>query len=171
MIHVQGFPAMQLTLLKIQQTPQQVFLHAEHSSSESPADSISEFSDFHLRCSHPINSEVESIHLEFNGAYLSQIARQPQKREIIATAAPPIEQRSGLQIDKLESCTREEKRVTEFRVSVPRTSFEGKMEIESLSWKAIFISESQQRRVAQFEMALPTLSPRRLAKSVLESAK
>lgn len=171
MIHVQGFPAMQLTLLKIQQTPQQVFLHAEHSSSESPADSISEFSEFHLRCSHPINSEVESIHLEFNGAYLSQIARQPQKREIIATAAPPIEQRSGLQVDKLESCTREEKRVTEFRVSVPRTSFEGKMEIESLSWKAILISESQQRRVAQFEMALPTLSPRRLAKSVLESAK
>lgn len=171
MIHVQGFPSMQLTLLKIEQTPQQVFLQAEYISSENPKDSNSEFVEVHLRCSHPINSEVESINLEFNGAYLSQIARQPQKREPSTITSTPIEQRSGLQVDQLDSHTQQDKQVTEFRASIPRTSFEGNMEIESLSWKAILISETQQRRVAQVEMALPALSPRRLAKTVLESVK
>ncbi|MCA9005149.1 MAG: hypothetical protein KDA70_07720 [Planctomycetaceae bacterium] len=172
MIKVQGFQSMQLTLLKIKPTSQQVSLEAEYAPSENSVDSSSQFVEVQLRCSHPINSKVEKICLEFNGAYLSQLARQPQKRDATALDdSDSIEQRSGLRLVLLNSETQQNKQVTEFNAFIPRTSFEGKTNMERLSWKAIVISEIQQRGVAQVEMAFPSSPPRRIAKTVLDAAK
>ncbi|MCA9019571.1 MAG: hypothetical protein KDA74_05485, partial [Planctomycetaceae bacterium] len=171
-IKVQGFQSMQLTLLKIKPTSQQVSLEAEYAPSENSVDSSSQFVEVQLRCSHPINSKVEKICLEFNGAYLSQLARQPQKRDATALDdSDSIEQRSGLRLVLLNSETQQNKQVTEFNAFIPRTSFEGKTNMERLSWKAIVISEIQQRGVAQVEMAFPSSPPRRIAKTVLDAAK
>ncbi|WP_145225339.1 hypothetical protein [Gimesia algae] len=171
MINVQGFPSMQLTLLKIEQTAQQVSLQANYTSAENPVDSISEFVAVHLHCSHPVNSKVEMISLEFNGAYLSQVARQPQKLDISTISSASIKQRSGLQVTMLNSRTQQKKQQTDFRVSIPRKNFDGKTGAESLSWKVILISETQERSVVQAELNLPALSPRRLAKGVSDTAK
>lgn len=170
MIKVQGFPSMQLTLLKIKQPSQQVSLQAHYISTEYPAESISEFVEVRLRCCHPINSKVELISLEFNGAYLSQVARQPHKLDTTPITSAQIKQRSGLQITKLDSLIQQGKQQTEFRVLLPRTNLDGKTGAESLSWKAIVISEAQDRSVAQTEMPFPSLTPRRLAKTVSDSA-
>lgn len=171
LIKVQGFPLMQLTLLKLEQPAQQVSLQANYAITENPRDSISEFVEVQLRCSHPVNSLVETISLEFNGAYLSQAERQPQKIDMTTISSGPIEQRSGLQINIQDIETDQEKQLIDYRVLIPRTSFEGKTGIESLSWKAIVISENQNRNVAQVELDLPSLPPRRLAKTVSDSAK
>lgn len=161
-IEINGFPGMQLTLLKLPKGRDQLSLSASDTGHDLVESRLRESVEVRIHCIHPAHSEVESISLELSGAYLSRTERQP--RQFLARA---LESSLTLNQETLEAAltrTQDEngKRTTEFLMRIPQNYLKKHPLPASMTFKAIIKTENQQWIAGQCNLELPRKPVQRL---------
>lgn len=158
---LKGSEAMQLTLLKIP-ARNRVALSAVPAlvgNSGTTPDVL----EFRLRCTHPVDSSVETIGLELGGGYLSRAARQPRLFLTDEFDATQTVKSRGWQVIMSQTETAPEESLTEFQVRIPCSTLREAEKINCLTVKAVVRTQSGAMVSVQTDARLPDPSIRRLA--------
>ncbi len=160
-ISVNGFPKMQLTLLKIPQNKDRVTLSVSDTNQSHNSESI----EVRLSCLHPADSKVETISLEYGGAALSRRERQPRQFQ-----TDKLNASLTVQADTLElSCSGTQQvnglQITEFLVRLPRNTLHKQVGAECLTFKAVVKTDLPTWLATQYDFKLPLQPVHRVAES------
>ncbi|MCA9018038.1 MAG: hypothetical protein KDA77_22130, partial [Planctomycetaceae bacterium] len=164
-IKVNGFPNMQLTLLKIPQSSNRPSLTATHSLPSTKVMPQEEFIDVRLSCRHPAGSTVETVSLEWSGAYLSRADRQPRQFQSASLKTSLLSQPEKMDVAIAGTHPEGEHQLTDFLIRLPRTVLPRQSEAECLSIKAVVLTATQNRMAALTEFKLPPPPAQRLAEA------
>lgn len=169
-IHVKDSSNLQLTLLKIPKDGSPLTLTAKFSSPDIKKQ-ISEFREVRLSCVHPAQSEVESISLEFSGAYLSRIERQPRQFQASALKTSLTTNTESLDVTFCGTQNKNRMQTTEFLVRIPQYDLKRHSKPDCLTFKAIVKLDQRQWIAGQCDLELPNQATQRLAELSSQATK
>lgn len=164
-IQVNGSSKIQLTLLKIPHSNNSLSLTATNNLSSTNETPSAEFLDVRLNCRHPEGSTVDTISLEWSGAYLSRAARQPRQFQTTALNSSLTPQPTSLEVAYRGTYENSENQETEFLIRIPRSILQKQTGADSLTFKAIVQTETQTGMTAQTEFKIPRKPVQRLAET------
>jgi len=168
-IKVNGFQKMQLTLLKIPQNKDRLCLSAIETASDTRETQNSESIEIRLSCMHPADSMVETISLEYGGAYLARAERQPRQFQTSELSSSLTPQAGTLELSCSGTQQVNEIQVTEYLVRIPRKTLQKQAGAACLNFKALVKTEQQTWLAAQCDFKLPIQPVHRLAESASQT--
>ncbi|QDV50112.1 hypothetical protein [Gimesia fumaroli] len=154
-IKVNGFSKMQLTLLKMPQCDNRLSLTVKQLIPSTNDISATEFLDVRLTCQHPARSLVETISLEFSGAYLSRTSRQPRRFQTANLNSSLTSQSGNWEVANEGTHQEGGVQVTDFLIRIPRTTLQKQAEADCLTFKTVVQTEIQTRIAMQTDFKLP----------------
>lgn len=165
-IKVNGFRKMQLTLLKIPKSKGRLSLSAIADVPATLKLQQPESVEVALSCIHPLHSTVETISLEYAGAYLSRTERQPRTFQTSLLKPTLTSQAETLEMACKGTQQNEGNQVTDFIVRIPRSALQKQAESTCLTFKAIVKTDQQTSLATQCDFKFPQHPVHRLAETV-----
>lgn len=163
-IEVNGFENMQLTLIRIPNRKERLFLTAAYANLNTQASPLPKSVEIRLSCIHPIGSTVKRISLEYSGAYLSRLERQPRKFQT-SELESSLTQSEKLQVAQGDTRSDSGNRVTDFLIRIPQNKLQKRAQPVIMTFKAVAETENELQFAGQCELKLPLKPIQRLAKA------
>lgn len=168
-IKINGFRKMQLTLLKIPKSKGRLSLTAIADVPATKKHQHPESVEVILSCTHPLHSAVETISLEYGGAYLSRTERQPRTFQTSMLKPTLTSQAETLEMACRGTQQNNGNQVTDFLVRIPRSAPQKQTKSTCLTFKAIVKTDQQTSLATQCDFKFPQQPVHRLAESASQS--
>ncbi|QDU09604.1 hypothetical protein V202x_29790 [Gimesia aquarii] len=171
LIKVNGFEKIQMTLLRIPPSEEQISLTATFVDRNTNTSQSPESFEVCLRCIHPTDSAVKMISLEYSGAHLSRTARRPRKFQTSELNSSLASKSDKLQVAMNDSNSESEQLITDFLIRIPKKKIPKQAQPVYLTFKAIVETENELQFAGQSEIKLPFKPIHRLAKAASSETK